>query len=97
MTAFTRIDFNPLLDWQILLPLFAAAVVLLALAYWRGAGAPAWRALALADGFVALLNPSVVEEQRRALKDIALIIADQSPSQKIGSRGEVQLIHVTQV
>lgn len=90
MTAFTRIDFNPLLDWQILLPLFAAAVVLLALAYWRGAGAPAWRALALAVGFVALLNPSVVEEQRRALKDIALIIADQSPSQKIGSRGEVR-------
>jgi hypothetical protein len=89
MTAFTHIEFEPLLPWQLLLPLFGLAVVLLTLAFWRGSGAAGWRTLALAAGFLALINPSVVEEQRHPLQDIALIIADQSPSQAIGDRADL--------
>jgi hypothetical protein len=89
MTAFTDIQFDPLLPWQILLPMMVLAAALLALAFWRRSGAAGWRALALTVGFLALLNPSVIEEQRRPLQDVALVIADRSPSQKIRERDEL--------
>ncbi len=46
----------------------------------------AWRAIALAILLAALVNPSLVEEKRSPQRDIAIIVVDESPSQRIGDR-----------
>ncbi|MHA1109431.1 MAG: hypothetical protein ACTSQV_10030, partial [Alphaproteobacteria bacterium] len=51
----------------------------------RGAG---WRMLAALAILVALTNPSLVEEERDPLKDVAAIVVDDSPSQGVGDRRE---------
>ena len=51
----------------------------------RARGVP-WRAIALAILLAALVNPSLVEEQRSPQRDVAIIVVDESPSQRIGDR-----------
>ena len=34
----------------------------------------------------ALVNPSLIEEQRSPLRDVAVVVVDESPSQSIGDR-----------
>ena len=47
----------------------------------------AWfRALALALLFCTLLNPAVVQEEREALKDVAIIVVDETPSTQMAGR-----------
>ncbi|HZH27703.1 MAG TPA: hypothetical protein VEY95_11035 [Azospirillaceae bacterium] len=84
----TSIAFAPLLPWTVLGPLFvlAAAVALLALV--RRARGAVWRTLALAALALVLMNPSFVQEERSPIKDVAVIVVDQSPSQAIGDRRE---------
>jgi hypothetical protein len=76
----------PLLSWTAI-ALFAAisALVLGFGLLHRARGLP-WRAIALAILLAALINPSVVEEQRSPQRDIAIVIVDESPSQRIGDR-----------
>ncbi len=45
-----------------------------------------WRALAMAGALLVLANPAIVEEERKGLPDVAVIVADQSQSQAIGDR-----------
>lgn len=47
------------------------------------------RILCAAAFIVALLNPSLVTEQRESVPDVAVIVNDQSPSQNFGKRREV--------
>jgi len=57
------------------------------------------RALAVTVLLLTLINPSLVEEQRDPQKDVALIVADESPSQRIGERArytEAALGHLTE-
>jgi len=65
-----------------------AALVAVSLGYGiaRGARGIWWRALAFAVLILMLLNPSLKEEQREPLTDIALIVVDDSPSQSIAER-----------
>src|SRR3546814_13968170 len=60
---------------------------LLAVALWRHAAGVWWRAGAFAVLLLALANPSIIEEQRDPLSDIAFIVADESASQEIEQRG----------
>ena len=78
--------FQPLIpDWA-LIALGAAAAVLLALAVWRGLVGWAVRALALGFVLVALCNPSLQQEERKALSDIVVLVVDDSSSQGLSDR-----------
>lgn len=84
--SWTGIDLSPLLPWTLLAPVtgLACAVVLLGiLARASGAG---FRALAAALLLLALFNPALVEEQRETLKDVAVVVVDDTPSLAIGDR-----------
>ena len=81
-------DFNiaPLLPWPALAALAAAGLVLIAVSVLtRGRG---WilRGLALALLLAALVNPSLRNEDRESLSDIAIAVVDQSRSQSFGDR-----------
>jgi hypothetical protein len=84
-----QVDIMPLLP----LPVLAALGGMIALTlcgamlfYRRGI---VWRLLCglLLTG--ALLNPSIVEEKREGVKDVAVMVIDDSPSQRFGNREEI--------
>ena len=84
--SWASIDLSPFLPlpWLYALSGITVLVVLLGLAA-RANGA--WlRALAAALLLLALYNPALVEEQREPLKDIAVVLVDDSPSVAIGDR-----------
>src|SRR5216684_2042211 len=78
----------PLLPWWAIALLAAAALLMLAPGIWRRARGIAWRAAAAAMLLAILVNPSLVEEKRSPLRDVAVVIVDESPSQQIGQRKE---------
>ena len=68
---------TPLLPWWALAIFAAAAVLLLVFGVWRGAPGLSWRALAIAVLLAALVNPSLIEEQRVPQRDVAIIVVDE--------------------
>jgi hypothetical protein len=86
MTAGTTIALSPLLPWPVLGPLFALTALVLAVAAFRRARGTAWRLLAATALALALLNPAVVREQREPIRDVAVVVVDESSSQAIGDR-----------
>ena len=86
MSAFTNIAFDPALPWLLIGVLAATSLAAVSYALWRRASGVSWRALALAAGLLALTNPSLVEEDRKQLPDVAVVVIDDSPSQGIGDR-----------
>ncbi|MGQ9371862.1 hypothetical protein [Azospirillum sp. ST 5-10] len=82
----TSIALDPLLPWAVLAVLFGAAALVLLLGLVRRARGVAWRILAFAVLALALLNPSLVHEEREPIKDVAVVVVDESPSQNIGDR-----------
>ena len=89
MLSRMQIDFSPLLPPSVLLALFVLVVAVLALAAWRRASGLLWRGIAAACLFAGLLNPSLVSEERSYFDDVAVIVLDQSASQKVGDRQKV--------
>jgi hypothetical protein len=85
-STIAAVAFSPLLPWPLIAALGAIAAGLVALGLWRGAAGIGWRAAALAAGLAALANPSLVEEQREPLNDVAALVVDLSPSQDLGGR-----------
>jgi hypothetical protein len=83
--AFT-IATAPLLPWTAIVLLGVACASALLLGSLRRARGLLWRALAFAILLAALVNPSAVEEQRVPQRDIAIVLVDESPSQRIGDR-----------
>ncbi len=84
MTA--SVVFAPLVSLWLVYALAAAAVVLVALALWRGLSGWWLRALALAALVLALANPALQEEERQNLSDIVILVVDDSASQGLGDR-----------
>ncbi len=78
----------PLLAWWAIAALVGAAVLVLALGLWRRARGLWWRGLVAAMLLLILVNPSLVEEKRSPLRDVAVIVVDESPSQQIGDRAK---------
>jgi uncharacterized membrane protein len=79
---------SPLLPWTVLGPLLGlAAVAMLAGFAARGRGRW-WRAVLLGTLALALIQPSIINEQREPLKDVAIIVVDRSPSQRLSGRAE---------
>ncbi|PWC38476.1 hypothetical protein [Azospirillum sp. TSO22-1] len=77
---------NPLLPWDWLIPLFAVAALVALLGLVRRARGALLRLLALAVLALALVNPSLVHEKREPIKDVAVVVVDESPSQNVGER-----------
>ncbi len=83
--AFT-LAFAPLLPWAAIASLGAACVLILGYGMLHRARGLLWRAIASAILLAALVNPSVIEEQRAPQRDIAIVVVDELPSQRIGDR-----------
>jgi hypothetical protein len=97
MTSALTIDWAPLIPPAVLAVLALAALPVVGFALWRRARGAWWRTLTAAALLLALANPSLVEEQRDPLDDIAMVVVDESPSQGIAPRGaqtEAALEHV---
>jgi hypothetical protein len=97
-SAFT-LALAPLLPWWAIAALTIAATAIVALGAWRRARGLAWRVLALVALLVTLINPALVEEQRDPQRDTAVVVVDESASQRIGDRTrvtEAALAHVTE-
>ena len=78
--------FAPLVGWGLIYALAGVAVVLVAIALWRGLSGWWLRALALAALVLALANPALQEEERQNLSDIVILVVDDSASQALGDR-----------
>lgn len=82
----TTIEFAPLLPWLAIAILGAAALFLSGLGLYARANGALLRTLAFAVLILTLLNPSLIAEERDPLKDVAVIVVDDSPSQSVGNR-----------
>ncbi|TMV91368.1 hypothetical protein FGG78_10445 [Thioclava sp. BHET1] len=78
--------FAPLLPWPVIWAAGAVAMVLLALALWRGLRGWALRGLAALVLLVAIAQPSLQREESAALSNIVLLIDDRSASQELSDR-----------
>jgi len=76
----------PLLPWTAIAALGGACALVLAFGVLRRARGLLWRVIAVAILLAALVNPSIIEEQRSPQRDTAIIVVDESPSQRIGQR-----------
>ena len=78
--------FAPLVGWPLLLAAGGIALLVVALALWRGLSGWWPRALALGALILALANPALQQEVRQNLSDIVILIVDDSASQGLGDR-----------
>jgi hypothetical protein len=82
------IVFVPHLPQVLILILTVACVALVGASLLLRAPGALWRALAMAAALLVLANPAIVEEERKGLPDVAVIVADQTQSQAIGDRSK---------
>ncbi len=82
------IHFAPLLPMFWLGLAIGIAVMVLAFATWKNRGGIVLRCLLVSAFILTLLNPSIIEEQRDPVKDVAFVVVDTSPSQDLGKRTE---------
>ena len=80
------VDLAPLLPWTVVAVLGGLAGVLVLYALLRRARGAVWRGAAAAVLVTALLNPSLIEERREPLTDVAVLLVDESPSQRLADR-----------
>lgn len=86
MTSAVSIAFDPLLPWAVLAVLGGIGFVLVLLGLRAGARGTLWRLGSLVVVLAALTNPSLIEEQRKPIADVALVVVDDSDSMSIGER-----------
>ncbi len=81
-----NINFEPFLPISWLIALGVFALILLGLSLLRHRHGLLLRALTIACFLLILSGPALIEEKREAVKDVALILVDESPSQDMGQR-----------
>lgn len=86
MSSAVSIAFDPLLSWTIVAVLAGVGVVLVLLGLRAGARGTMMRLVSVAVVLAAMVNPTLVEEQRKPIADVALIMVDDSDSMSIGDR-----------
>ena len=85
-TSAVSVVFDPLLPWWGLAVLGGIGLVLVVLGLRAGARGTMLRLGAIIVVLAALANPALVEEQRKPIADVALIVIDDSDSMAIGER-----------
>ncbi len=78
--------FDPLLAWPVIALLGALALAVTALSVWRGLAGWPFRALGFLLIGAALANPALQTEDRQPLTDIALVLADETGSNRLAGR-----------
>jgi hypothetical protein len=87
-TTVTDIVLSPLLPLWMIILFSAVALAMILYGFVRRAPGTIWRMFPMAALALALANPSLVEERREALPDVALVLVDRSSSQTVGDRTE---------
>jgi hypothetical protein len=82
----TEVTFAPLLPWSVLALVALVAALMVALAVWRGLRGWWLRALAALALLAAVANPALQTELRDTLSDIALVVVDETASNRLGAR-----------
>jgi len=82
------IDLSPMLPAPFMWAAVALAVLLAAALFYRRTRGASLRALALAALIAALANPTLRQEERESLANIAIVVTDESASQAIAGRPE---------
>lgn len=77
---------NPIVDGEWLLVLAVLGNLLVSYAAWQRAPGTPYRALALLGLLILLLNPTLREEDRTPIDDIAILLVDKSDSMRLGER-----------
>ncbi|SJZ89664.1 hypothetical protein SAMN02745126_02761 [Enhydrobacter aerosaccus] len=86
MSSAVSVAFDPLLSWTVLAVLGGIGLLLILMGLRAGARGTIWRLGAIAVVLAALTNPSLVEEKRKPIADVALVVVDDSDSMSIGER-----------
>ncbi len=87
--AFSALRLEPVLPAWLLLVLAALCVLAAGVGLWRHARGAAWRAAAFAVLLGWLAGPTLVQETRQGLSDIALLAVDDSASMQVGDRAKL--------
>jgi hypothetical protein len=85
-TSAVSVAFDPLLPWSVMIGLAAVGLILVLLGIRARARGMLWRSLAVLVVLAALANPALIEEQRKPIADVAMIVTDDSDSMAIGDR-----------
>jgi len=85
----TSIAFSPLVPWVVLYAFAGVAAVLVLAGIFLKARGILFRTLAAVLLWAVLANPSLVVENRDPLTDIAVVVVDESPSQDLNKRREL--------
>ncbi|WP_425406732.1 hypothetical protein [Hwanghaeella sp.] len=80
------INFAPLIPWWAIAVLAGIGVLIAAYGLFMGASGSLIRLAAAAVLALALANPSAISEDREPLKDVAVILVDETPSQGLADR-----------
>src|SRR5918994_1050064 len=87
MTAFGwSIAFSPILEWMWLYVFAGIGIALVVGGAFLRARGIVWRFLAVALAWLILANPSLVVENREGLRDVAVVVIDDSASQNLEDR-----------
>ncbi len=85
-TSAVSVAFDPLLPWPVLAVLGGVGLVLVLLGLRAGARGSILRLGSVAIILAALSNPALIEEQRKPIADVAVVVVDDSDSMAIGER-----------
>ena len=85
-TSAVSVAFDPLLGWPVLAVLGGIGLLLVLLGLRAGARGTIWRLGSVLVVLAALANPALIEEQRKPIADVALVVVDDSDSMAIGER-----------
>ncbi|GIX08518.1 hypothetical protein [Elioraea sp.] len=84
--ALAAVVFDPLLPLPLFALLAALAAAAVGLALWRRARGAWLRGFVALVLVLALANPRLVQETRQGLTDIAVLLVDETASQRVGAR-----------
>jgi hypothetical protein len=83
------VRFDPLLPVWVLVVLGAVSLAVVAVGLWRGGRGSLLRLAAFAVLLLWLAGPRLVQETRQSLRDIGLLVVDQSASMQVGDRARL--------
>lgn len=88
--AYAALRFDPTVPGWLLVALAVLCLLALAPAALKRARGTVWRALAFAVLLLWLAGPRLVQETRETLRDIALLVLDESASMGVGERAALR-------
>ena len=83
------ISFNPLIPFWLIMTLVAMVGLSSILAFVKHQPGSLMRALAGGIMVLLLFDPGVVIEEREAIRDVAIVLVDETGSQKLGGRAQI--------